>query len=314
MFRKKIKMKSKIKISSHFVDIVAMSSGLSQNEINKALKNVKNLGLKPRLLGPVGKGLLAQDEKLCFKKFKQALFSTDSQIIWSLRGGYGSQRLLSYLDQIKKIPPLPKLFIGYSDVTVIHDFLHCRFLWPTLHFPVLSQLNFLSKISMQKFQSLLFNFKKYQTFSRLKILNKKWNGEKIISTITGGNLTMIQSSIGTPWSFSRNNQILFLEDNFNEKPHAIDRALWQMRQSGIFKNLKALIFGKFLNRRMSEDVLKPFAKKCFFPVIEGLPCGHNSVSHPLPLLTRAELILKKNQAELKVESPIRKNSWNSSCI
>ena len=301
-------MKQRIPISSLVVDALATGSGLSLKDQKTALKKLSLLGFKPRLRGAVSSGFFAQDEKKCFRHLKKSLEARDSQIIWCLRGGYGAGRLLPFLDDLKK-PPSPKLFIGHSDSTVIHNYLGRKWGWPSLHFPVLSQLKSLKPSSLKEFSSLFFKEKKYQIFSNLKILNpgfKKKRASQMTSQIVGGNLTMMQSLIAGPWGLKPKNQILFLEDNANEKPHSIDRSLWQMEQSGMFQNLKALLFGIFEkdNKQIIEAVLTPFAKKWDFPVLVNLPCGHCAKSRPLPLYSKTRLHLKNKKAILEINNPI----------
>ena len=297
---------TKIKTANPIVDVVATASSVRKGEVLKGISHLLSLGFQPRLCGPFQSPpdyVFAQDERDCFKNLKKTLFTKDSKIIWSLRGGYGSQRLLPYLAQIKTFPKNRKVFIGFSDTTVLHDWIHHNLRWPTLHFPVLSRVETLA--DKKKLKSLMTGVKKHLEFFHLKLLNPKISFKKreIISQITGGNLTMIQSSIGTPWSFSRKNKILFLED-VNEEPYRIHRALWQMQNSGVFQGIQALIFGKWqsgLGQRMVNQVLKPFSEKCSFPVLAGLPCGHHTKSKPLPLGTKAKLIVKEGY--LKVGSP-----------
>ena len=52
---------------------------------------------------------------------------------------------------------------------------------------------------------------------------------------------------------------------------------------------------------MVNQVFEPFSAKCSFPVLASLPCGHNAKSEPLPLGTKAELVVKEGY--LKVWSP-----------
>lgn len=291
------------------VDIVATASPASKKEIQHGEAFLKHLGCQPRLCGVFrSSSLFAQNESSCFKNLKKALLSADSQAVWSLRGGYGSQRLLPYLDQIKAAPKRRKVFIGLSDATVLHDWIHHHWRQPTLHFSVLSKMQQTSANSKKMFQQLFLGAAKYQKFSRLKLIHSPRSLEKkkkIISSVTGGNLTMIQSSIGTPWNFSRKNKILFLED-VNEKPYQIHRALWQMRQSGVFQGVRALIFGKWekaIDKEVKTQVLAPFARQCAFPVFLDLPCGHHAENLPLPLGAKAELAVEKDRGFLKVSSP-----------
>lgn len=298
------------KMVSNIVDIVAPASVVSRTDLKKSLEFLKQINLKPRLRGSMkGSSLFAQSEKEAFENFKKALWAKDSFLIWSLRGGYGSARLLEPLSALKKNPPVKKIFIGHSDVTVLHDWIHQNLHWPTLHFPVLREMFFTSSSSQKKLKKLMSGLSQV-TFSGLKVLNKKKiKSKKIISQITGGNITLIQSAIGTPWNVSRKG-ILFLED-VNEQPYRIHRALWQMKQSGVFKKVRAVIFGKRqkeYNKDILEQVLKPFAKEVSFPVLAGLPCGHGEVNDPLPFGTRTELNFVKGEALLQVRSPFVKEN------
>ena len=307
-------MKNKIKIKSFLVEVTAPGSPAPPSKLRESFSFLKSLGFQPRLLGSScssGVSLFAQDSKSAFNNFKKALFSKDSQIIWCLRGGYGSQRLLSFLDQMKKKPKTKKLFIGSSDATVLHDWIHKNLSWPTVHFSVAAELKSLSPSSLNKFRSFMFGSEKKQLFSKLKILNSKKSflNKNIVSKVTGGNLTMIRSQIGTQWSVSRRKQILFLEDNANEKPYAVHRSLRQLEAGGVFKGISALIFGQWLLPKKSmavlmREVLEPFAVRQEFPVLLGLPCGHGRVNYPLPLAAKAELTLRKNNSFLSAESPL----------
>lgn len=290
---------------SNIVDIVAPASVVSPGELKKSLEFVKKIHLKPRVRGVIkNSSLFAQSDSMAFENFRKALWAKDSFLIWSLRGGYGSVRLLEPLNALKTIPDTKKVFIGHSDMTVLHDWIHQKLHWPTLHFPVLKEMLLTSLSSQKKFKKLISESSQI-SFSNLKILNKqKIKNKKIISQITGGNITLIQNVIGTPWSVFRKG-IVFLED-VNEKPYRIHRALWQMKNSGVFKKVRAVIFGRWqkeYNNEMIQQVLKPFAKEVSFPVLLDLPCGHGRVNDPLPFGTRAELNFEKGKAFLKVNSP-----------
>ena len=189
-------------------------------------------------------------------------------------------------------------------MTVLHDWIHQNLHWPSLHFPVLREASLVSISSQKKFKQLISGFS-YLYFSNIEVLNtKKIKNKKIISQMTGGNITLTQNTLGTPWSLSRKG-ILFLED-VNEEPYRIHRALWQMKNSGVFSKVRAVIFGKWQKKyhnKMVQHVLKPFAKEVSFPVLLNLPCGHGKLNDPLPFGTRTELNFEKGKACLKINSP-----------
>ena len=279
-------------MKKQIIDVVSPSSSASSQEIKKSFTILKQMGFKPRFIGPKKQSLFfaQKDAHLYFKK---ALLSKDSSIIWAMRGGYGSQRIISQLTKIK--PPFQKLFIGHSDTTVIHDWIHNHLSWPTLHFPCLASIPSLSASSLKKFKNIS---QKTIQFSSLKILNKK-TSRTIQGQITGGNMTLIQSSIKTPAFVSRSNQILFLED-VHVKPYEVHRALWQMSEAKVFHKVRAVVFGKWTQYQNTiiKEVLKPWAQSQKFPVFVGLTCGHGKTNDPLPLGVMAKISSHKKDFKL----------------
>src|SRR4051812_35255499 len=60
----------------------------------------------------------------------------DIDILWAARGGYGASRILPILDRLTRErgkPKKRKLLVGYSDVTVLHEFVRHQWGWQTLH-------------------------------------------------------------------------------------------------------------------------------------------------------------------------------------
>ena len=244
-----------------------------------------------------------------FRHLKTALEAPDSEAIWCIRGGYGSQKIMPFLFKMKK-PIKPKLFIGYSDVTVLQVFFNRKWKWPVLHFPVLIHLQDCSSSGLQRFKRIVKGSLRQQSFLRLKLLNTNYKGPgEIKSYLTGGNLTLIQSSIGTPWEGSFQNKLLFLEDT-GEAPYRLDRALWQMLSAGVFKGVKGVVLGDFVfsgsknNRWEIKEVFRSFASQVSFPVVEGVPCGHGKKKEALPFLTSCSLkVQAQGRASLHIASP-----------
>ena len=285
------------------VDVVSPASPPIEKEIKNSFLILKKMNFIPRFIGSHKKHFpfFAQNETESYSNFKKALWAKDSSYVWAMRGGYGSQRIIKKLTQLKTKPPCQKLFIGHSDVTVIHDWIHQHLKWPTLHFPNLASLPSLSSSSLKKLQNILSDQKPIQ-FSSLKLINKKFPVGGIKAFLTGGNLTLIQSSIGTPAFVPRKNQILFLED-INIKPYQVHRALWQMAEAGVFQKVRAVIFGRWVeyDHAILKEVLKPWSNLQSFPVFVNLPCGHARINDPLPLGIKAQLQFKNKLFTLQVK-------------
>lgn len=170
----------------------------------------------------------------------------DAKIIWCLRGGYGTARLLDKLSKIKK-PKTEKIIIGYSDITSILNFVNKKWGWKAVHGPTISTFsnkNF-NKKDISELKDILF--KKQKKFSmELFPINLIADNQKksIEAELVGGNLAIIQTLIGTKHAIETKNKILFLED-VNEKGYQVDRMLNHLEMTGAFKYVKAIIFGDF---------------------------------------------------------------------
>jgi len=282
------------------VDIIAPSSGSDLSSLKKSLKYIENLGLIPRYQkGIFGKDLLcASSDEVRFQQLKNALLAKDSKVIWCLRGGYGASRLLPSLAKLKR-PNQVKLLIGYSDITHLHMHLNYCWKWPTLHASMLEEIadENVSKKELKDLKEILIFKKKSIIYKNLKPLNNSAKTKKTVhSFLTGGNLTILMSSLATPFQAHARDQILVLED-IGERGYRVDRMLVQLQQAGYFEGIRGLIFGDFVggeerdSKKLWKNVQKRFAKSVNFPVLKNLPLGHSTKQRPIPLMTKTKLHL-----------------------
>jgi len=287
-------------VPGDIVDIVAPSSASDKRGLKQAVDFIKSIGLVPRFQrGIFGADLLcANSDEKRFLHLKTAINAKDSKVIWCLRGGYGSARLLPMLDKLKS-PKFTKLLIGYSDITHLHMFFNYKWKWPSLHASMLEELGGgqSTKKELNDLRSILFGKKEKVVFKNLKPLNKQARAKKTIhSKITGGNLTILMASFGTPYQAHAKSQILMLED-IGERGYRVDRMLVQLKQADYFKGIRALIFGDFVGGEEKDsvalwkDVQKRFANSVNFPVLKNMPSGHSLKQRPVPLMTKTRLNL-----------------------
>ncbi|TAL62502.1 MAG: LD-carboxypeptidase, partial [Legionella sp.] len=210
------------------VEIIAPASRCSE----KVLQDLKNL-LESWSLNCLISEALFGDDILCansdakrLASLKNALTHPESKAIICVRGGYGSMRLIPGLYDLKP-PKEPKIFLGMSDITALHLFLENHWNWPSVH-GALARDKF-SEESILATQSLLFG--KPSRALMGKPLNQFAEKEyKVESTITGGNLTLVQSSLGTKWQINGQNKVVFLEE-VGERGYRIDRMLEHLKQA-----------------------------------------------------------------------------------
>ena len=269
------------------VIIIAPASKAAPEDLNASQELLRSWGLKvhspPDLFGE--DLLCANSDKIRFAHLQEAL---SYKAIFAIRGGYGSMRLIPYLNQLSK--QKPRLFIGMSDCTALHLFFQKHWHWSTIH-SGLSPKKFATS-SLALLKNLLFQENLPITYPLEPINKAAFQQQLIKTTCTGGNLTLVQASIGTIWQMNTENKIVFLEE-INECAYRIDRMLTHLWQAGILYKAKALIFGDFIQKQdepeLINSILGRFAKYCPFPVLKVANIGHGKINNPLPLNTMVTL-------------------------
>jgi muramoyltetrapeptide carboxypeptidase len=237
--------------------------------------------------------LCANTDALRFRSLKNALQNPATKAIICARGGYGSIRLIPELTKI--IPSAtPKLFVGMSDVTTLNLYLQQQWQWPVIHGS--AALDKYSLESIHALKAILFGSVKQIEFSALPLNDLAKNNRIIETTITGGNLSLVQTSIGTTWQIDGSNKIIFLEET-GERGYKIDRMLQHLYQANTFKNAAAILFGDFIEGKepngstLIKPVLERFAEHCEIPVLQAEGIGHGYTNFPLPLGINSRLQL-----------------------
>ncbi|KAG4078545.1 hypothetical protein HA402_009257 [Bradysia odoriphaga] len=69
-----------------------------------------------------------------------AVLDDDVKIIWCVRGGTGSIRLIPYLEAKLPAKVNHKILIGYSDITVLHLYFAYKYGWQTIQGPMLEAI------------------------------------------------------------------------------------------------------------------------------------------------------------------------------
>jgi muramoyltetrapeptide carboxypeptidase len=266
------------------VDVIAPAYGIKPQEVERIKEYIKSLGLVPR----VPKDLLAGDiiksapTEVRFRHLKDALTNDISKAVWAIKGGSGSPELIPLLAKIKK-PKKQKLFIAFSDTTSIHFFLNQSWGWQTVHGPILWQIvrNRIDKETIKQVENVIFGREYKRDFKLSQIMNGVKAKNLKVDAVIGGNLKLVQCSIGTIWQIQPKNKILLFED-INEKPYQLDRILTHIIQAKLLDGAAAIVFGDFeggeepMDMPKIEMVLERFAKQVKIPVYRTSGIGHTS--------------------------------------
>jgi muramoyltetrapeptide carboxypeptidase len=289
------------------VAIVAPASAPPEPEsIDRSVEAIETLGFKPRLAPNVRKrkGFLAGTDRERAADLLKMFAAPEVRAILCLRGGYGTSRLIPWLD-FTTLRRNPKIFMGYSDITSLHCALLTQANLISFHGPMLNS-DFIRK-DFPDFT--LRGFLRTLTEARPAGSIRQGYPDKTISVLRrgkasgrllGGNLSLVCATIGTPFQPSFRNKILFLED-LEEPPYRFDRMLTHLLNAGLLQQVAGIAIGINRNcidpnattareyRQTVEDVLAERLLPLKIPIVTGLPFGHVPLNATLPIGARATL-------------------------
>jgi muramoyltetrapeptide carboxypeptidase len=233
------------------------------------------------------KGYLAGSDKERADEFNKLWSDPEVKALVGARGGYGCLRMIDLVD-MKKIRKNPKIFIGFSDMTVLLNAIHKKTGLVTFHGPVTTTLASIDKKSETSFFNVLTGkTPELIKSSKVKVLK----GGKAKGVLLGGNLTTLAHMISTPYEIPWNDTILFIED-IGESPYRLDRLLTHLYQAKRLPELKGLILGTFTDEEKKENgamqraVQKRIAELLHaenIPVWANFPTGHSRRNLTLPI-------------------------------
>lgn len=201
------------------------------------------------------------------------------------RGGYGCMRLLPGLEPLRA----PKLLVGFSDVTALHQWLQRQGV-PSIHGPVLTQLGRQPAPVCERLFHLLESSRPVAPLGGTLTCS----GGIAEGPLIGGNLSVFTRLLGTPYLPPLDGAVLLLED-VGERPYRLDRMWTHLALAGVFRRIHGIVLGDFgaCEEReasyTSSEVLAELAAATGLPCAGGFPIGHGPVNHPVPLGTRVRL-------------------------
>ena len=274
------------------IGVVAPASPCAKDKTEKYCRMLSSCGYNVVLGESVlcEYGYLSGKDDVRARDINSMFADKNIHAVFCLRGGYGCGRIVDKLD-IELIAANPKIFLGFSDITVLHSIFNKFAHIITFHGPSVSNCewgsdDFRYKECMRVLHGGSCCLQGGATYSL-----SDCQGE-----ICGGNLTLVESLIGTEYEIDPCGKIIILED-VGEKNYAIDRKLNHLSQAGYFSECRAVIFGKFTEgdadiksenlplRRIIEDIVVPCGK----PIITDIPFGHIQRNPTIPLGSYASI-------------------------
>ncbi|MFC3093161.1 LD-carboxypeptidase [Alteromonas sediminis] len=289
------------------IGLVAPASNMAENEdIRFAMDVVRSLGFKVKTaphLFERNQYLAGTDEERA-NDINTLFADKEVDAIFCLRGGYGTPRILPYIDY-DTIAKNPKVLLGYSDITALLNAIYKETGLICYHGPIAGQ-NF-TDYTLSQFKNVLVNPKSSMQIGqppacedcREGYVEKKnrlttFVGGKASGKLIGGNLSLLVTMLGTPYEPDFSGAILFLED-VDESPYRIDRMLTHMWLAGALQKCAGFVLGKFTGAKSSgnsfsvEKVLTDRLTPMGVPTVRGLMIGHVEDQTVVPVGLRAEL-------------------------
>ena len=206
-------------------------------------------------------------------------------------GGYGAVRMIPYLEP-EIFRRNPKFFCGYSDVTALHLWLMRRADLRVFHGPTVDDL-----IPSQRdptMSSLLASLATPRPAVRLgRDVARTVRPGRATGRLTGGNLSLVTQTIGTPYEIDTRDAILFLEETRDPMSFA-DERLVHLRAAGLLRHVRGIVFGHLSLDRSEEDEFEDFivdlVSDLGVPILMDFPAGHEVPNLTLPFGTEVELV------------------------
>ena len=230
-----------------------------------------------------------------------AMDDPDIKAVLCFRGGYGTVRILDGL-KCDKLCQNPKWFIGYSDVTALHQFINTQANMASIHGTMAINFTENTPSALASLKTVLLGQGTNITFDA----NSNNTTGEVTAQVIGGNLAILQSLMGTPYEINTNGKILFIED-VDEYLYNIDRIMWTLKLSKKLDQLAGLIVGGMTEMNDHEipfgaSPIESIIEKVSgfsYPVCFDFPAGHIKGNMSFPLGQMLNLKVTNEKVYLK---------------
>lgn len=243
--------------------------------------------------------LAGKTDDYCVNELHNFFENNEIDAILCARGGYGTLRLINKIDW-NIIKNNPKIFVGYSDISILLNLITQKTGLITFHGPMANG----------DFGDEINNYTKEEFFNTLSGLttviegtdSKIFYGGSTTGILWGGNLSSIASLCGT--DFIPNNDIILLLEDLNEPVYKIDKMITQLLNIKEFKNrIKGIALGEFKNipdTDMLNELFEEIADFLKIPICNGFKITHNKEKNTIPI--GVEAIFNANIAQITIKT------------
>ncbi|MDF3147719.1 MULTISPECIES: LD-carboxypeptidase [unclassified Streptomyces] len=277
------------------VAVVAPSGPVPEERLQAGLDVLRGWDLDP----VVASHVLDRHDAFGYLAGTDADRAADLQTAWCdpsvdavlcARGGYGVQRMIDLLDWEAMRAAGPKVFVGFSDITVLHEAFATRLGLATLYGPMAAGIDFIKNARAQEhLKATLFEPESVRTITS--------TGSALVpgrarGVTLGGCLCLLAAEAGTSHArTSARGGLLCLED-VGEETYRLDRYLTQLLRAGLFDGVRGVLLGSWQECEPYERVralLRDRLGGLGVPVVEEFGFGHCEGALTIPFGVGAEL-------------------------
>ena len=284
------------------IGVVAPSYSPRPGWLRRGCHALERAGYRVRLdqeILTVRRFSVAEDERRA-ENFMGMWLNPEVKAIIGGTGGYGAVRMLPHLEP-EIFRRNPKVFVGYSDITALHLWLMRRAGLRVWHGPTVDDL--IPSTRDPTMSSLLTSMTNPRPTTRIgRDMARVVRPGRATGRLVGGNLSLVQQTIGTPYEIDTRDAILFLEETRDPMSY-VDERLVHLRAGGLLRDVRGIVLGQFSLDRSEEEEFENFlldlVSDLGVPILTDFPAGHEVPNLTLPLGTEVELVAEETTGWLQ---------------
>ena len=248
-------------------------------------------------------GYLAGEAHARAQDLLQFFRRPDIDAIFCARGGFGSVQLLPYLSA--DLSNYAKIFVGYSDVTTLLNWLCQSCQMVAFHAPMVA--TDLARGLSERGKAHLWHLLDGTMIDWKLSLGDTIRPGRVEAEMIGGCLSILVTTLATSHEIDTRGKLLFLED-VGERPYRVERMLTHLKMAGKLDSVAGVVFGDFSDcddegSRGVRDVVADIFHDAPYPVVMGMRAGHGPENLALPFGVKMRLDGGAAMLEL-LEAPV----------
>ena len=287
------------------IGVVAPAGCVEPDAVRRGIEAIQAEGFEAEL----GAGIYARKGYLAGSPAERAedlinfFRRADIDAIFCARGGFGSMQILPHLSS--GLINLPKIFAGYSDITILLNWLYQSCGMVTFHAPMVAED--IARGLTDQAKAYFWHVLRGDLDNWSVCLDAPVRPGVAEAEMVGGCLSMLATTLGTPYEIDTRGNLLFMED-VGERPYRLERMLTHLKMAGKLAQVAGVVFGDFTRceddgPRDINEIIAELFHDAPYPVLTGLKAGHGQENIALPIGARMRLDAGNSTLAL-LESPV----------